>query len=119
VQNGSLQGWQRVRRLRVLGQYFTAHGLTVTLDYDFRTVNEQHVWTDSQVLEVIDASSGIEQVRIGPAQGKSQAIRVTLTTTAPTVGALASGQGGAFTGFALEILPKAGGFRNLAPGAQS
>lgn len=118
IKASDLQGWQRVRRIRVLDDYHDAHTLTVTLDYDYQTVGETHSFTSNTIAGFVSGSW--EQLRVIPARGKSEAIRVTLATSAPTSPqVVGTGRGAGFLGLAFEIRGKQGGYRSLSAGQRS
>ena len=117
IKAADLQGWQRVRRVRLLNNYYAPHGLSVTLNYDYSSSNEVHSWTDTLVSGFVVGTR--EQVRIIPGQGKSEAIALTIATVAPTVGAVGTGQGAALTGLAFEVRKNRGGYRVIGDSAKS
>jgi hypothetical protein len=118
VKSGELQGWQRIRRVRVLANYYDAHGLSASFSYDYQGVNDTHAFTSAVIAANVNGS--YEQVRYIPQYGRCEAIGVTLTTTAPTSPqVLGSGRGAGFSGIALEIHQKKGGYRPIATGMRS
>lgn len=110
IKSGDLQGWQKVRRIRALGKYYDQNALTLTLDYDYQVVGETHAFAGNVIAAT--SSGGREQVRIIPAAGRSEAIRVTLTMQAPSSPS-SSGQGAGLTGLAFEIHRARGGYRPI------
>ena len=113
-----LQGWDRVRRARVLGQYYDAHSLTVDVGYDYEDAAETHSYTSAQIASLVVGSR--EQVRIIPARGKSEAIQLTIATAAPTSPqVVGSGRGAGFTGVSLEIHQKKGRLQEPRRGAKT
>ena len=112
IKSSDLQGWQRVRRIRALADFHDAHGLLMTVDYDYQVIGETHSRTSNQIAGFVSGS--YEQVRFAPARGKSEAIRLTLATTAPTAPqVLGSGHSGGLVGVAFEIHDAKGGYRNF------
>lgn len=115
--NGAAQDWQRVRRVRLLENYYTPHTVEVDVGYDYGATSEAHNYTDTTITGLAVGSRA--QVRITPAHGKCEAIQVVLKTTAPTVGSIGTGQGAGLTGVALEILAKKGGYKNMGASAKT
>lgn len=115
VKAADLQGWQRVRRVRLLSQYYSAHDLACTVDYDFgRVTGEAHNFSGATITGF--QAAGVEQVRITPGSGKSQAIRLTFTVSP---WANTPGRGAALTGVSFEVKKKAGGYKNLGNAQKS
>lgn len=117
IKSADLQGWQRVRRIRMLANYYAPHTLTFSLRYDYQSTVESHVFSDSTITGFVNGSW--EQLRIIPGQGKCEAIQITITSTAPTMGAVGTGQGAGFIGLAFEIRTKPGGYRPLGASQKS
>lgn len=119
IKSGDLVGWQKVRRVRPLTQYFDAHGLSCQFDYDYNAGAEVHSFTSAQVAVFANPATGFEMVKFIPKSGRCSAIGVTLTTVAPTSPqVLGSGRGAGFTGVALEIHQEKGGYRRLPAAAK-
>lgn len=112
-EGGGFQGWQRIRRIRLLGERFTAHNLTIDLARDYAAYTESHA-----VSELTSTASG-EWFRFTPGTGiaKCSAFRMKITDSAPL--SIGTGQGAALNGFALETIVKPGGYRNLAAAVKS
>jgi hypothetical protein len=118
IKASDLQGWHKVRRIRALCNYYDAHALTMTIDYDYRVVGESHTYTSQTIASIV--SGAWEQVRAIPAYGKGEAIRITLATSAPTAPqVLGSGRGCGFLGLAFEIKKKAGGYKNIGSASET
>jgi hypothetical protein len=112
-----LQGWQSVRRVRVLAQYFDQHQLSIALNYDYQQQREVHSWSDTVIAGI--ASVGWEQFRAIPTQRRCEAIQVTIATSAPATNAVGTGRGAGFTGLSFEVRAQKGGYRRFAPTAQT
>ena len=118
IKAADLQGWHKVRRIRALCNYYDAHALTMTFDYDYQVVGESHPYTSQTIAGIVAGSW--EQVRAIPGQGKGEAIRVTIATSAPTAPqVLGSGRGCGFIGLAFEVKQKAGGYKNIGSAAET
>jgi len=119
VSTAGLQGFQRVYRLALLGQYVGAHALKASLSYDFADWSrETFTVTPSAVVEgasygaaspygtgTFGQGTGVYQFELKPARQKCQSFKITLEDAFP------EGQGtGAFTlsGITLVIGVKAG-----------
>lgn len=106
IKLAGLQGYKRVLRAWILGEYRSDHDLKIIVDYDYDT-------TSFDVIEIIN--SDIEanyidpyQVKIGIKKQRCQSIRfqIVVDTTAYTAGA-----GAYITGLRLEYMGKEGGYR--------
>jgi hypothetical protein len=118
IKAGDLQGWQRVRRVRALCNYYDAHGLQASFNYDYQSQNEIHFYSSNTIAGFTVGSW--EQVRFAPAQAKCEAIQVTLQTVAPTAPqVLGSGRGAGFVGIGFEIHGKKGGYRGTPVAASA
>jgi len=102
LQLASLQGFQRVYKMLVLGDYISPHTLTVRIAYDFGA----SVQTDT-ITGAIP-----EQFRIFMARQKCQAVQILITDTPSTLD-----QGLSLSGLTFEIGVKSGA--NRLPAAQS
>lgn len=111
-----LQGFQRIRRLGLLLNQQTPHGLTVAIAFDYRPSAAQTETITSTQLAVL--SPPIQPMfRIGSHNGASpraESIQVQLTDAAPSPQSPATGQGSFFVGLALEIARKPGLRRQAA-----
>lgn len=109
-------GWQRVRRVQTLGEYRSAHGLTVEQAVDYSTTYQQTTtFTEANTL----ANKERLTVRIGAQNGmnpRCQAYRIRITDTAPAV--VGTGQAARWSGIALEVLPATGLARHGAANAK-
>lgn len=110
-----LQGWQKLRRVRVLAEWFSAHGIETEIYYDYQTTAESHDYTEAVVTALLTNSR--EQLEITPGQMKSQALSLRLTDTAPATPG--TGRGNALTGIAFEVVSLSGGARNIAAGGRT
>jgi hypothetical protein len=110
-----LQGWQKLRRIRMLAEWFTAHGMSVEIYYDYQTTAEAHAYTEAIVTALLTNSR--EQLEITPGQMKSQALSLRVTDTAPATPG--TGRGNALTGTAFEVVSLSGGARNIASGGRT
>lgn len=122
-----LQGFGRVRRALVLGEYRSAHAFRIRIARDYKATATE-VWDyfdDLYWVPVLTTVGGPEQVRIGPSQQQCQAIKIRITVIAPTgdssgsvivsPGSLTAPTGEAvkFTGLALEVGVKRGPYKML------
>lgn len=107
IQVAKVQGFERVRRLLILGDWKSNHTLKVEVAYDFDPTIVQ--------TETITATSSVtpEQYRIHLARQKCQAVQFTLTMT-PTA---TLGEGMRISNLALEIGIKKG--LNKMPASKS
>lgn len=110
------QGWARVRRIQTLGEYRSAHGFTVEL-----SVDHADEWLQTATFNESDVETNRDRasVSLGAQGGMSprcKAFRVRITDTEPIVPA--SGEGACWSGFAAEVVPKAGLSRHGAAGSK-
>jgi hypothetical protein len=103
-----LQGFQRIYKMLLLGEYKSPHSLALTIAYDFKSAYNQSV-----TIPVLSAPSGAYQFRVDFKIQKCEAIQITLseTQTAPY------GEGMTLSAFGLEVGAKEG--LNKLPGNQS
>lgn len=113
---GGPQGWQSVRRVGLLAEWKSSHGLFAEFAYNFADFAETHTY-DEATLTALTATSTLESLMMVPGYHRCSAVRLRVTTTLPVAGA--TGQHASFYGVALEIRPKAGGFKNAPAGARS
>jgi hypothetical protein len=110
-----LQGWQKLRRIRLLAEWFTAHGISTSIFYDYQTTAEAHTYTEAVVTALL--TNVREQIEITPGTMKSQALQFLITDTVPTTPG--TGRGNALTGIAFEVVSLSGGARNIAQGGRT
>lgn len=117
IKSADLQGWQSVRRVRVLANYYDRHALTVGLGYDYNATSETRTYSDANIQAVI-FTGGQEQLMVIPGvRRRCESIQVTLSTSAGI--SLGSGRGAGLIGLALEIRAKKGGKRRFIEAARS
>lgn len=93
-----IQGFQRIYKMLILGNYKSSHILGIQIAYDYAT-------TPSQTTSITVATDpGVYQYRVFTSQQKCEAIQVTLTETQP--GAL--GEGLRLSALAFEVGIKKG-----------
>lgn len=100
------QGWQRVRRVQTLGDYRTAHGLTIEQAVDYSTTYQQ---TTTFAEANVAVNRAKVTVGLGAQNGmnpRCQAYRLRITDTAPAVSG--TGEASRWSGFALEVIPRTG-----------
>ena len=108
-----LQGFRRVRRLLVLGEYRTAHRLRVRIAYDYDdTWIDEFLWAPSPTTV-----GGPEQVEVRPSRPKGQAIKLRLTCRHASTDTPAPDEALTLTGLTLEVGTKRKSYRAL-PAAQ-
>lgn len=94
-----LQGFQRLYKMLLLGEYKSPHSLTLNIAYDFKSAYNQTV-----TIPVTSAPVGAYQYRVDFKIQKCEAIQITLSEnqTAPY------GEGVSLSAFALEVGAKKG-----------
>jgi hypothetical protein len=106
-----LQGFQRIRRLGLLMNENTAHGLSVALSFNYASSAAQtETLTDAQVVG-LPRPPLQPMFRIGSQNGASprcESLQVTLSDSSPGSNPVGTGQGSFFVGLALEIARKPG-----------
>lgn len=115
-----LEGWQSVRRIRLLAQYYDNHGLLLSLlrDYQGVSASEFHTFADTTINAFISGSW--EQMALVPgATRRGEALQVTLHSQVPVSTPLNSGRGCGFTGLAFEVKRQRGGYRRLSSSQRS
>jgi len=100
IKLGGLMGFQRVRRIAVLGDYKSAHTIRLRIYYDYDTTNYTEY---SEPTSAFISGANVYQFQIHLATQKCQAIQVEIQ--ASSAGAL---QAMSLTGLALEIGVKPG-----------
>jgi hypothetical protein len=85
-----LQGFGRVRRVLVLGEYASAHRLRIRIARDYKaTALEVWDYFDDQYWDPSPTTiGGPEQVRIGPSQQQCQSIKIRISATGAEVAAM-------------------------------
>jgi hypothetical protein len=110
-------GWQRVRRVQMLGERVTDHNLRIEIGFDHR---EAYAQGYTFVAEQVRVNGDCPTVRVGAQNGanpRCKAIRVRVTDAPPSDVAtypVGAGVGGIFSAIALEIEPKLGPARHGA-----
>ncbi len=108
-----LTGWQHVDTLQILAKRISGHDLRVRIAYDYAaTFTDDKTWTAAQILAL---STAREVLQVDLSQPECTAIQVRIDDTAPSSGALGTGQGPALIGMnlvargddALSKLPEA------------
>lgn len=75
----TLQGFQRAKRLMLIGEYKSPHTLTVSLGFDYEnSYTESHSWVPASVLG-IDGEGTLDQFRVFPTRQKCEAMRVLIS----------------------------------------
>lgn len=106
-------GFMKLNQVQVQGERLTAHGLTFALAKDYATTYfDTRAYTDSEITLL-----NLEQVGIAPLDQRSQAMRLKITDTAPTVGALGTGEGCDLVAVTFEYDPLGNAFQ-LPSGAR-
>lgn len=100
IQVAGMQGFQRLRKMNILGDYASPHALTVSVAYNY---NPAIVQTDT--IQV-PASIVPYQKQIHFARQLCQAVSITLSDGPSEQGAF--GEGAAFTGITVEVAVKRG-----------
>lgn len=94
------QGFQGVTSFHLLGERHTAHGLTITIDYDHGTATtETLTLTDAETTAFV--TSPIEQLIRALTTRKSQAAKVTISDVAPSAAA-GTGRGATWIAYGFE-----------------
>lgn len=109
IKFSDLVGYQKVRRIQILGEYRSAHGLRVRLARD-----QASSYFDDKTFTVSGLTAGdtLERRHV-PSIRKSRALAIRLTDTDPG-GATDWGESLKLTGIALEVGTLRGTHRNLA-----
>lgn len=101
------QGWGRIRRVSLLGDFRSAHSLTCSFSYDFAATAAYSIpYTAST-----SAQQNPYSWRVRAPRQVCQAVQITLTDNAP------AGEGAIITGLVLELGPKSQALR--VPDTQS
>lgn len=119
IKSDDLQGWQSVRRVRVLAQYYDQHQMSATVNYDYQAQLEVHSWSDVTIAAIVNGSWEQLKVYPGASYRRCEAVQVTLATSAPATNPVGSGRGAGFTGLAFEILQQPGGYRRVPTTGQN
>lgn len=101
------QGWGRVRRVSILGDFRSAHSLTCSFSYDFASTPAYNISYTASTT----AQQSPYNWRVRAPRQVCQSIQVTLTDNAP------AGEGAVITGLVLELGPKSQALR--VPDTQS
>jgi hypothetical protein len=109
------QGSARIQRVMFLGQSYTPHGLTIETARDYSPAFDADLgtWSDSDV-----SAMTLEQMRHTPTQQKCMAMSVRVTDTAPTVGAIGTGQGPTLRQLLLRARSRRGEWKRTTVGQQ-
>lgn len=106
-----LQGFSRVRKVSVLGEYLTAHAMSASLYTNYRTVTADHteVYTSTAIAAKVDADSGLweQEITINSPLVRSSSLIVTDADP----GVASDGSGSRFIGVAIEFTPESGLYR--------
>lgn len=94
-----LQGFQRIYKMLLLGEYKSPHSLTLNIAYDFKSTYNQTV-----SIPVPSAPSGQYQYRVNFSVQKCEAIQITLSEQQTTP----YGEGMSLSAIALEVGAKKG-----------
>jgi hypothetical protein len=93
------QGW--LTGIHVLGERLTAHGLSVSVAYDYSSSYTALAYTEAEVTTI----GTVERVKLKPRQN-AWCVRVKIETTAPATAG--TGRGASLAAYALEIQPNEG-----------
>lgn len=116
IKAGDLQGWQSIRRLRLLANYYDHHDLNVNVAYDYQGVTDSFSYADATIQTFRNGS--YEQVEMTPGAGRRcEAIQVTVSIN--SISGFASGRGAGLIGLAFEVKPQKGGFRKIPAAART
>lgn len=109
-------GFQRVRRVHMLGDNITPHDLTLAFGFDHSASYAQsYTWTSGQIATIADGDN--VGMRVGSQNGanpRCRAFRVKVSDATPSVFAVGTGAGAQFSAIGLEIIPKPGMGRRSA-----
>lgn len=119
VKLNDLQGFGRVRRLLVLGEYRSAHDLRIRLARDYAdTSGSSNYFQDTYWTVSPTTTGGREEVRMGPSIQQMGAVKIRISAVSNSNHANPpSGEAVKLSGIALEIGVKRGPFAQL-PAAQ-
>ena len=113
IKLADLQGFRRIRRFMLLGEYRSAHRLRVRVAYDYDdTWIDDKTWTPSPTTV-----GGPLQVEHRPSRPKGQAIKIRITDLDASTSTPPAGEALKLTGLALEVGRKRGLYKRL-PAAQ-
>lgn len=120
VKLNDLQGYGRIRRMFMLGEYKSDHVVRVRIARDYQATSPG-VWDyfDDQYWTVTPVTvGGPEQVKIGPSQQQCEAIKIRITIRRLSGGVYVAPNGEALklTGLALEVGVKPQPYQNLSSG---
>lgn len=101
------QGWQEAHSFLLLGERYTAHGLSTGLTFDHGSTRfENKSVTDSDVTAFV--TSPVIQLRRSITNSEHQSVRLAISDVAPTVGSVGTGQGGAWVAYGFDHFKQAG-----------
>jgi hypothetical protein len=103
-QQGSTQSFTSFFSVGLVGDYLTAHDLTVQLFADYASAATQTVTFTNATLSALDREALIVQV----ADQKHTAMRVRVVDATPSSGVVGTGQGMRLGGVSLEVGPRGG-----------
>lgn len=107
--------FQRVRKVQLLGEHVTAHGLRISAQVDHKTGWDQgYTWTDTQN----DTLRSKVEMRLGARLARCTAVRLRFEDVKPTVIAAGIGAGSAWSGVCLDVVPREGA-RRFGAGAKA
>jgi hypothetical protein len=101
-----LQGFERVKKLYILGSYYGPHNLNVTLTYDFGTA------TQTIIPIVVGSAVTPYQFRVFMSQQKCQTIQLTISDSVLST----SNQAWDLSGLSFEVAAKKGQNKNITAG---
>ncbi len=112
-----VSGFQRLRRVRLIGENVDPSNLTMAIANDYLASYPQtHTWTAADITTTL---GGVLELEVRVDNQKTESIRLRVFDAAPSGGPTAVTSAGAyFTGFAIEVGIKRGG-RPLAAAAKA
>lgn len=103
-------GFQRVRRVQILGDNITPHDLTIAFGFNHSTAYPQsYTWTSGDIATFADGVN--VGMRVGSQNGanpRCRAFRVKVSDATPSVYSLGTGAGPQLSAIGFEIVPKPG-----------
>lgn len=104
VHIAGIQGEQAIDRVLTMGEYHTAHDLTLAVTHDYATSSsESQTWSATQLAAISPMSLDRGLTRI-----TGQAVQITLTDATPSSGSVGTGRGGTWVALTFSGAPHRG-----------
>ncbi len=103
-----LQGYQRIRRISLLGERYTGHDITLATGHDYEaSFSTPMLWSSSATDDLLTS-----QIHLHVEKQKCESIRVRIADAPPSdSGTVGTGRGLSLSGLAFEVGVKRGTYR--------